>query len=70
MSNDSKEVVAFVKQAALYIAESKSLSVEDALSIVYNSETFRHIDENSLEGKTLPQLLDIFKEEIVSGKVQ
>ena len=70
MSNDSNEVVDFVKQAALHIAESKSLSIEDALSIVYNSETFRYIDENTLKDKTLPQLLDIFMEELVSGKVQ
>lgn len=69
MSNDSKEALAFVKEAALYIAQTKSLSIEDALSVVYNSETFRLIDENESGSMTLPQMLDIFKQEIVSGKV-
>lgn len=69
MSNDSKEALAFVKEAALYIAQTKSLSIEDALSVVYNSETFRLIDENEVGDMTLPQLLDIFKQEVVSGKV-
>ena len=70
MSNDSKEALAFVKEAALYIAQTKSLSIEDALSVVYNSETFRLIDENEVGDMTLPQLLDIFKQEVVSGKIQ
>ena len=70
MSNDSKEALAFVKEAALYIAQTKSLSIEDALSVVYNSETFRLIDENEASSMTLPQMLDIFKQEVVSGKVQ
>ena len=70
MSNDSKDALAFVKEAALYIAQTKSLSIEDALSVVYNSETFRLIDEKDAGDMTLPQLLDIFKQEIVSGKVQ
>ena len=70
MSNDSKEALAFVKEAALYIAQTKSLSIEDALSVVYNSETFRLIDENKSIDMTLPQLLDIFKQEIISGKIQ
>lgn len=69
MNNDSKEVVDFVKQSALYIAELKSLSIEDALSVVYNSETFRLIDMNEAEGMTLPQLLETFKQEIISGKL-
>lgn len=69
MSNDSKEALAFVKEAALYIAQTKSLSIEDALSVVYNSETFRLIDENKSRDMTLPQLLDIFKQEIISGKI-
>lgn len=69
MSNDSKEALAFVKEAALYIAQTKSLSIEDALSVVYNSETFRLIDENESGSMPLPQMLDIFKQEIVSGKV-
>ena len=69
MSNDSKEALAFVKEAALYIAQTKSLSIEDALSVVYNSETFRLIDDNEVGDMTLPQLLDIFKQEVVSGKV-
>ncbi len=60
----------FVRQAALFIAESKSLTIEDALSFVYNSETFRLLDENELEGKSLEQLLDIFKKEMTSGKIQ
>ena len=70
MSNDSKEALAFVKEAALYIAQTKSLSIEDALSVVYNSETFRLIDDNEVGDMTLPQLLDIFKQEVVSGKIQ
>lgn len=60
----------FVRQAALFIAESKSLTIEDALSFVYNSETFRLLDENEFEGKSLEQLLDIFKKEMTSGKIQ
>lgn len=60
----------FVRQAALFIAESKSLTIEDALSFVYNSETFRLLDKNELEGKSLEQLLDIFKKEMTSGKIQ
>ena len=59
----------FVRQAALFIAESKSLTIEDALSFVYNSETFRLLDENEFEGKSLEQLLDIFKKEMTSGKI-
>lgn len=70
MSNDSKEALAFVKEAALYIAQTKSLSIEDSLSVVYNSETFRLLDENEAGEMTLAQLLDIFKQEIVSGKIQ
>ena len=70
MSNDSKEALAFVKEAALYIAQTKSLSIEDALSVVYNSETFRLIDENEAGDMPLPQMLDIFKKEVVSGKIQ
>lgn len=70
MSNDSKDAVAFVKEAALYIAQTKSLSIEDALSVVYNSETFRLIDENESGNMTMPQMLDIFKQEVVSGKIQ
>lgn len=60
MSNKNSIVeLDFVKQAALFIAESKFLAVEDALSFVYNSETFRLLDENELDGKSLEQLLDI-----------
>lgn len=70
MSNDSKEALAFVREAALYIAQAKSLSIADALSVVYNSETFRLIDENESGDMTLPQLLDIFKQEVVSGRIQ
>ena len=70
MSNDSKDAVAFVKEAALYIAQTKSLSIEDALSVVYNSETFRLIDENESGNMTMPQMLDTFKQEVVSGKIQ
>ncbi len=71
MSNNNPIVeLDFVKQAALFIAESKSLTVEDALSFVYNSETFRMLDENEFEGKSLEQLLNIFKKEMLSGKVQ
>lgn len=70
MSNDSKEALAFVKEAALYIAQTKSLSIEDALSVVYNSDTFRLIDENEAVDMPLPQMLKIFKQEVVSGKVQ
>ncbi len=71
MSNRNSIVeLDFVRQAALFIAKSKSLSIEDALSFVYNSETFRMLDENGLEGKSLEQLLDIFKKEMVLGKIQ
>lgn len=70
MSNNAETVLAFVRQAALYIAELKSLSIEDALSFVYNSETFRLIDESKLDNMNVQQMLDIFKKELVSGKVQ
>ncbi len=71
MSNKNSIVeLDFVKQAALFIAESKFLTVEDALSFVYNSETFRLLDENELDGKSLEQLLDIFKKEMALGRVQ
>ncbi len=69
MSSNTEQVNDFVKQAALFIAEFKSLSVEDALSVVYNSETFRIIDENRAEGLTPQQLLEMFKNEVVTGKV-
>ena len=45
MSNNTDVIRTFVKRAALYIAEVKSLSIEDALSYVYNSDTFRILDE-------------------------
>lgn len=71
MSNNNSCVeLDFVRQAALFIAESKSLTVEDALSFVYNSETFRMLDENEFEGKSIEQLLDIFKKEMALGRVQ
>ena len=71
MSNNNSSVeLDFVRQSALFIAESKSLTVEDALSFVYNSETFRMLDENEFEGKSIEQLLDIFKKEMALGRVQ
>lgn len=71
MSNNNSSVeLDFVRQVALFIAESKSLTVEDALSFVYNSETFRMLDENEFEGKSIEQLLDIFKKEMALGRVQ
>lgn len=71
MSNNNSSVeLDFVRQAAFFIAESKSLTVEDALSFVYNSETFRMLDENEFEGKSIEQLLDIFKKEMALGRVQ
>lgn len=70
MSNNSELILAFVRQAALFMAESKSLPIEDALSFVYNSDTFRLIDENKICGKDVQQMLEMFKKEIVSGKVQ
>lgn len=71
MSNNNSIIeLDFVRQAALFIAESKSLTVEDALSFVYNSETFRMLDENEFEGKSIEQLLDIFKKEMALGRVQ
>lgn len=71
MSNNNQIIeLDFVRQAALFIAESKSLTIEDALSFVYNSETFRMLDENEFKGKSLEQLLNIFKKEMLSGKVQ
>ena len=59
----------FIKRAALYIAESNSLAIGDALSFVYNSETFRLLEEGGIEDRTLEQLLETFKKEMVSGKV-
>ena len=59
----------FITKAGLYIAEAKSLSVEDALSYVYNSETLQMIENNQLEGKSLEELMNIFIHEVRFGKV-
>ncbi len=69
-NNNTEDILNFVRQAALYVAESRALSIEDALSIVYNSDTFRLLDENKMTGLSFEQLLDTFKREIVSGKIQ
>jgi hypothetical protein len=69
MNNNTQLQLDFIKRAALYIAESNSLAIGDALSFVYNSETFRLLEDGELEDKTLEQLLEIFKKEMVSGKV-
>ena len=70
MSNNTDVIRTFVKRAALYIAEVKSLSIEDALSCVYNSDTFRILDEKQHVDMDVHQLLDTFKQELVSGKVE
>lgn len=70
MSNNTDIIRTFVKRAALYIAEVKSLSIEDALSYVYNSDTFRILDEKQHVDMDVHQLLDTFKQELVSGKVE
>ncbi|MED9899853.1 MAG: hypothetical protein UFM30_03505 [Bacteroidales bacterium] len=70
MSNNTDVIRTFVKRAALYIAEVKSLSIEDALSYVYNSDTFRILDEKQHVDMDVHQLLDTFKQELVSGKVE
>lgn len=70
MSNNTDVIRTFVKRAALYIAEFKSLSIEDALSYVYNSDTFRILDEKQHVDMDVHQLLDTFKQELVSGKVE
>ena len=59
----------FITKAGLYIAETKSLSVEDALSYVYNSETFQMIENLQLENKNLEELMNIFINEIRFGKL-
>jgi hypothetical protein len=69
MNNNTPLQLDFIKRAALYIAESNSLAIGDALSFVYNSETFRLLEDGDLEDKTLEQLLETFKKEMVSGKV-
>ena len=70
MSNNTDVIRTFVKRAALYIAEVKSLSIEDALSYVYNSDTFRILDEKQHVDMDVHQLLDTFKQELVPGKVE
>lgn len=70
MSNNTDVIRTFVKRAALCIAEDKSLSIEDALSYVYNSDTFRILDEKQHVDMDVHQLLDTFKQELVSGKVE
>lgn len=70
MSNNTDVIRTFVKRAALYIAEVKSLSIEDALSYVYNSDTFRILEEKQHVDMDVHQLLDTFKQELVSGKVE
>lgn len=70
MSNNTDVIRTFVKRAALYIAEVKSLSIEDALSYVYNSDTFHILDEKQHVDMDVHQLLDTFKQELVSGKVE
>lgn len=69
MNNNTQLQLDFIKCAALYIAESNSLAIGDALSFVYNSETFRLLEEGGIEDRTLEQLLETFKKEMVSGKV-
>lgn len=69
MNNNTQLQLDFIKRAALYIAESNSLAIGDALSFVYNSETFRLLEEGGIEDRTLEQLLETFKKEMVSGKV-
>ncbi len=69
MNNKNPISGEFITKAGLYIAEAKSLSVEDALSYVYNSETFRMIENNQLKGKTLEELMNVFVHEVRFGKV-
>lgn len=59
----------FITKAGLYIAEAKSLSVEAALSYVYNSETFRMIENSQLDGKSLEELMRVFIHEVRFGTV-
>ena len=59
----------FITKAGLYIAEAKSLSVEDALSYVYNSETFQMIENSQLEGRPLEELMRVFIHEVRFGNV-
>ena len=59
----------FITKAGLYIAEAKSLSVEDALSYVYNSETFQMIENSQLEGRPLEELMRVFIHEGRFGNV-
>lgn len=59
----------FITKAGLYIAEAKSLSVEDSLSYVYNSETLQMIENNQLEGKSLEELMKLFVHEVSFGTV-
>ncbi|MGM9770902.1 MAG: hypothetical protein ACI3Y6_09350 [Candidatus Cryptobacteroides sp.] len=58
----------FATKAALYIAEEKSLAIEDALSYVYNSDTFQMIEDNQLEGKSIEELMLMFTNEVRYGK--
>ena len=59
----------FITKAGLYIAEAKSLSVEDALSYVYNSETFQMIENGQMDGKPLEELMRYFIHEVRFGTV-
>ena len=68
MSSNTTISREFATKAALYIAEEKSLSIEDALSYVYNSDTFQMIEDNQLEGKSIEKLMLMFTNEVRYGK--
>ncbi len=68
MSSNSTRELDFITQASLFIAESHSLPIENAMSYVYNSDTFHTLETGGFNDKSVNELLDIFKNEISLGK--
>lgn len=62
----------FIKKAASYIFEQSECTIEEALSFVYNSETYSLVDRGSIDSEKygVQELLRIFKEEVSGGRVQ
>ncbi len=68
---DSSLRRSFAKKAAMYIAEDKALTVDEALSYVYNSETFRTLEDGNPQtcGISDDDLVNIFRKEMSSGEI-
>ena len=68
MSSNSTKELDFITRASLFIAESHSLPIEDAMSYVYNSDTFLTLETGGFNDRSVEEMLEIFKKEISLGK--